>query len=166
MTEITKDQLQIEFDTLRKITELPRLHLANFFFEIRNEVDKGFVSKLLSSKNNKQQEAKLNETWQQTISKIYSFEDQCIYKMNKNLSDERIVKRLEAIESTIRQESTVSLEVIKESIEKEEIEFLCEMFQNKTIAFLYNPNNCKANSMKKLIVINDEYISHKAIKQR
>ena len=164
MAEIKKKQLQTEFYTLRKITQLPKLYFANFFFELRNEVDKDFVSKLIIS-NDKEKDNKLKDTWQQTISKIYSFEEQCINKMDKKMSYEYIEERLNSIElMIINRESSIGLEEIEEAIENEEIKFLSRLFQNKTIAFIYPPYT--SNSMKKLIVINDEYINSKVIQRR
>jgi hypothetical protein len=72
MNEIEMNEMLKKLEDLNRIAELPALYIADYFIDLRNEVDLFAVSKLLNLKNTDQQQEKndLNEKWQQIISKI------------------------------------------------------------------------------------------------
>ena len=67
-----------KLEDLQIIVEIPNLYLANYFQELRNNVDIEMFSKQMLHNNDKN-EAK-NEIWKEMISKIYSFEKEDFFE--------------------------------------------------------------------------------------
>ena len=93
---LSKDQLLKQLADLKQIVESPKFYLANYFSDLRNNVDKQIV--LNQAKNDANQE-KLQKLWEQMIEKIDLFEKQYInnrlvnivaIKQKLNLINEKI----------------------------------------------------------------------------
>ena len=162
-TEITKEKLLNNLNELKEILELPSLYLANFFEGLRNDVDIEFAPKQLELQNNREKKNQLNELWQQMITKIYSFEKNCI-KDSYDLETNK--KRINEIEKLVSHQDSKDLTDLEDLIETEEINLLKNLFQNSTIAFvLINEINENSLVKKKLVILNDQddFISNKSI---
>ena len=161
MAEIARDRSRKELEDLKQIYEMPRLYLANFFSDLRNQVDFQIVSKQSNIENIHE----LNRVWLEIIKKINSFENKCA---NKKIGDEpALKKRLETLDNELNNEFKTNISV---GIQNEQELLLKKLFKNKTIAFI----DCKGfldgsnrNIIDhKLVIIDDEFISPKALKQR
>ena len=102
------------------------------------------------------------------IQEIESFEKKCI-KSKYNMQS--AMQRLQSIEAVLNnKESDKSYMEIKSQLETEEYLLLKELFQNQTIAFVdvNHLNDNKINQLlnNKLVIVNDEFIRPKIIKER
>ena len=164
------EQLLIKTDDLKQIIEIPSLYLSNYFNELRNEVDLECLKKQKQyEERNQENKTKINEIWKEMITKIDSFEKQCI---NNTIKDhQQVINRLESIELMLNNnEFNTNLEEIKETIEREETNCLQELFQNKTIVFIQDDekivefkNNLLING--KLVILNDFFIKNTFLKE-
>ena len=68
---VTKDQLATDLEKLAKIKECPRLHLANYFGDLRADVDLEMANKEHQYRDDKEKKEKIMEIWLQMISEIY-----------------------------------------------------------------------------------------------
>jgi phosphoribosylformylglycinamidine (FGAM) synthase-like enzyme len=75
-----KDTLLNDLNKIKEIAELPSLYLSNYFMKLKNDVDREFAPKQLELQNDKEKKKELNELWQKKITKIDSFEKNCISK--------------------------------------------------------------------------------------
>ena len=60
-----KNQVLKEIEELKQNLEFPNLYLANYFFELRNEVDKEILSKQIKLEDDDENKQKLNEIWKE-----------------------------------------------------------------------------------------------------
>ncbi len=147
------DLINLGLDDVKSMYKIPRLFLANFFLDLRSEVDAYFVQQ------------QINEIWLDLIDRINSFEKDCLNKTIKqfNKKDHFIEKEIHSIESAIKR-LNYSNERIQERIEILRQRIESNLFNNRTIAFIQNYSWNKNNANKKfLMVINDEYLSKKCI---
>lgn len=157
-----------DLEELKNVAELPNLYLADYFNEVRNDMDKEIVSKQMKLHDDDKKVKQLNELWQKMIAEIDQFEKQCIKnKIDLNTNIQRINSIGEMLSNNKEQ---VDLEQIKETIEKEEISLMQTLFQNKTIYF-FNVKDFLEESKRelidgKLVILNDEAIRKKALKNR
>jgi len=161
--KITKEGLLNDLDNLKKITELPDLYLANYFEGLRNKVDKEFATKQQELKNDREKKEELDKLWLNMITKIDSFEKNCIRKIY-NLDANKI--KINELEIKLKNDKFIDLKQTQDEIDKEENNLLQNVFQNKTILFRKHPNDDQ--SIKKiidgqLIFLGDEFISQKSI---
>ena len=99
----------LDLDTLKKITEFPNLYLADYFNDLRNKVDKECDPKQQELQNDK--EKKRNELWKQMITKIDSFEKNCIRK----IYDFDVIKiRINEIEEILNSEQLIDLKKVQD----------------------------------------------------
>ena len=164
MTEVERDRCLKELEDFEQLCESPRLYLADFFIDLRNQVDFQIVSKQTKVENLQQ----LNKIWIKIIKKIDSFEKECANNPEEKTIKKRLNDTLEY--ELIKNNFKYNSNCILLNIQNEEENILKKLFKNKTIAFL----NCKdfADKSKrelierKLVVINDEFIRPKALKLR
>ncbi len=78
--EISKEKLLNDLENLNKIIEHPGLYLDDYFGSLRNKVDKECATKLIKLQNDQEKKKELDELWQRMISKIDSFENNCLRK--------------------------------------------------------------------------------------
>ena len=152
-----REKLLHKLRVLNEIAEFPNLYLANYFANVRNEVDNEIALKLLEMKNDIKQKRELNYLWKTMIDKIDSFEKKCMkdyYDLEINL------KRLNEIEKKLRDISLfnekednfeneaafANFYLLAEEITNEENNLLETLFQNKTLDWkfgrLFLLNNC------------------------
>jgi len=179
MAEITRDHLLQELEELKDIVELPSIYLADYFRDLRNDVDKVITSKRVDLQSDSQKLAELSELWKEMIATINSFEQQCI---NRELDLSENMTRLNSIEEMITEsESAANIEAIHDLIENEEINLMKQLFQNKTIIFFVIKGILEESETNlvdileeterkliygKLIIINDMAIRKKALNIR
>ena len=121
MAESKKQQMLIKLDELQLIVEIPNLYLANYFKELRNNVDKEMFSKQMLHNNDIEKKNEIDQIWLEMISKIYSFEKQC---KNKDKLQSNL-KRIEEIKMTLDdQNEATDLEKIEDKIKEEEFNLL------------------------------------------
>jgi hypothetical protein len=160
-----KDQVLKELNELKQLFELPSLYLADFFSDLRYQVNKQLASRHLNE-NDEEIKKKIAELWIKMIEKIDSFEMKCIRFSLKEPN--RIKERLDLIETMLNENNFKNLEELTERIQTEETNILSQLFQNKTIAYVSSDvdiyRRYRYNSQ--LIIINDFFISNKSIKKR
>ena len=161
MNELGVKNLLNKKERLTEICETPKLYLANYFSDLRRDIDLEIVQK--KEPNNR----KLNEFWLEIINKIDSFEKECINNIKLNRSEIR--QSLNQIDCLI-QSKQPNLEKINEFIQNEQENILKQLFYNRTIIFKQN-NHFKNDFGEKLIngkllIINDEFINLEAVKEK
>ena len=163
MVRKTRKQLLKDLEEPKDIIEFPRLYLANYFSELRNEVDKEFIFILMHHHGDEQIKTNLNQSWQKMIEHINSFEEQCI---NTTVDLTENEERINSIETTLNE----STESIQEMIDIEEYSLMKLLFQNKTIFYLdakHILKKYKSNTNAgKLIMLDGETISKKTLQKR
>jgi hypothetical protein len=148
------DRMNMSLDELKFIFKIPKLFLANFFLDLRSQVDAYFV---------KQQQK--NGIWIDLINRINIFERDCLKNTIKKVIDRNqfIEKEFQSIELAIKR-LNCNNEKIQERIEILGHRIESYLFNNRTIAFMenyaWNENN---TNEKFLLVINDEYLSKKSV---
>ena len=163
MVRKTRKQLLKDLEELKDIIEFSRLYLANYFSELRNEVDKEFISILMHHHGDEQIKTNLNQSWKKMIEHINSFEEQCI---NTTVDLTENEERINSIETTLNE----STESIQEMIDIEEYSLMKLLFQNKTIVYLdakHILKKYKSNTNAgKLILLDGETIRKKKLQKR
>jgi len=160
--QITKEKLLTDLDELKKITDIPKLYFSNYFKDLRDRVDIEFAPKQQELQNDKEKKNEIDELWKQMISKINSFEKNYIRK----IYDFDVNKiRINEIEEILNSEQLIDLKKVQDKIEKEEINLLQNLFQNKSILFRkYEQDEVKSKIIDgQLIVLFDEFISQETI---
>ena len=107
----------------------------------------------------------LQEICEKITFKIDSFEKQCINK-KRNLEEYRV--KFKTIEKILKDEDSINLEMIK-VIENEELRLIQCLLQNKTIFFMnvsFLEESKRELIDRKLVVLNDEFISKKTFLER
>jgi len=162
-TEIKKEKFLKDLNELKDALEFPNLYMANYFNDLRNDVDKAIAPKQLEFLHDQEKKKQIDDLWQQIIAKIDSFEkngtiNSCNFEPNK--------KRINEIETIL---STTNLKEAEYMIEAEEIKLLQDLFQNKSIMFIKQSTNRKVDSKLlegSLVILNDTYISKKSMEIR
>ena len=160
-TEITKEKIFNDLNELKDALEFPNLYMANYFNDLRNDVDKAFAPKQLEFHNDQKKKKQIDELWKQMIDRIDTFEknctiDSCNFEPNK--------KRINEIEAIL---NTINLGEAQYMIEEEEINLLQDLFQNKSILFIETNMQVESKLIEgSLVILNDTYISKKSIKKR
>ena len=113
MVELTRNDLFKELEDLKRIADLPALYLANFFIDLRNDVDKEVVSKQTILNDDKENKTKLNELWQQMIAKINSFEKQCIVSKLNLKSNKQAINLIEEMLNNNNEQSFNTFKEVK-----------------------------------------------------
>ena len=168
--DFTKGELLNDIRQLSEILEAPRLYLADYFSDLRNQVDKEISIKQMIEQNKGEKTEQLNELWKEMISKIDSFETDCIKNQLNDI--DTIFNRLKSIESDLNLSGDLlelqnDLNEIKQKIKHEELNVFRNLFKNKTIIFLLTDNYKYRELIDgKLIIVNDEYIDVKQLKLR
>ena len=154
MAEIKKQQMLKKLEDLKSIVEIPKLYLANYFQELRNNVDKEMFSRqILHNNDNEGVKNELNQIWKEMISKIHSFEKECKHKDELQSNSNGIEEIRMMLDD---QNELTSLEIIQEKIREEELNLLKKLFQNKTIIY---EKICIEAVQRRLIIIDDEYLN-------
>ena len=173
---LTREVLQVELENLNFLSECPNLYLANHFSDLRARVDIEVATK---QQTNPEKKEELTEIWQKMIAKIDFYETKytSIHKKRKT-EQTTTTKRLEEIKTMlIDHDSNIDLEAIKKEIYNEENNILKHLFENQTIALVQSEDQiCQQNNSNdsdwtddeelislKLIILNDEFLNHKAI---
>jgi len=153
MDEIgSTEKMLKKIEELIRIAELPGLYIADYFIDLRNEVDLFVVPNQLINLENEKKKDEWNEIWRKIISKINALETKCIKKrLNLTANKERIVD----IKMFLNSQKNSSF-YLKDIIEEEEISLFKVLFSNLTIKFLEG----------KLIIVNDESIRQTTFKKR
>ncbi len=148
-----KEKLMSDVEKLKEIALLPNLYLANYFMDLRNDVDKELLPQQLNLENNQEKKQEMNELWKQIIEKIDSFEKQ---SKRKKINLEEYQKRISEIEKVLNENSDFNLDEVETVIENEELKLLENLFQNKTIVWTNG----------KLVLLNSDFISRKSLVKR
>jgi ABC-type branched-subunit amino acid transport system ATPase component len=148
-----KEKLMSDVEKLKEIALLPNLYLANYFMDLRNDVDKELLPQQLNLENNQEKKQEINELWKQIIEKIDSFEKQ---SKRKKINLEEYQKRISEIEKVLNENSDFNLDEVETVIENEELKLLENLFQNKTIVWTNG----------KLVLLNSDFISRKSLVKR
>lgn len=171
MSELLEsNQLKTELEHLMLICESPRFYLAEFFSHLKADVDIQMARQefCVHQQTNEQKREVMKQIYFNIIQEIESFEKKCI-KSKYNMQS--AMQRLQSIEAVLNnKESDKSYMEIKSQLETEEYLLLKELFQNQTIAFVdvNHLNDNKINQLlnNKLVIVNDEFIRPKIIKER
>ena len=158
MNQISNVQVKNKLNELNDIIKLPRLYLVNFFFDLRNNVDKEMLTKQFDEKINEEKKKKLNEIWQQMIAKIYALEKECINnKLNLDLKIETIRSlQTNFVQSIQHDKEYLEHDQLINTIFTEENSLRKLLHMNKTIIFW----------KQKLIIVNDEFLTKKSFEDR
>ncbi len=160
--------LKNDIETLKQTFEHPILFLANYFSSLTNEINMEI--------NSRQMNAQLNEIKLKMIEKIRDFERECIRNNEKFEDEEEEDKEVVSIESELMTYLN-SLEIndqidlneklawFKSAVQIQENKTLMQIFQKKTIVFIQDYDNKNELLNGKLLIINDEFINPKAVKQ-
>ena len=154
-----KDCLLNRLEKLKELCEIPKLYLDNYFLDLRKDVDLEIASK---NQSNNQDSISL---WFQMIERINNFEKECL---NIDFSPQETIQSLISIQ-LLMENSNSNHEEIHKLILNEENNILKKLFRNKTIVFIkISKRQSKIQKLidGKLIVINDEFISLKEIKEK
>ena len=154
MSEKNKQKVFKKLEDLKFIVETPKLYLANYFQELRNNVDKEMFSKQMIHKDDNQMKNEISETWKKLISRIDSFEKECINTDKLQLNSNRI-DEIRIMLDNINEET--NLGIIEDKIQEEELNLFRKIFQNKTI--IYHDFFEQQNRHKRLVIIDDEYVN-------
>lgn len=144
-------------DDFKLLTEVPQLYLANFFSDLRNQVDLEYANKHAAD------ESDANNVWIELINKINLFETFCFKQLEKN--DDELLRKISSSSNLVVNNLDNPTD---ELIQHEQFELKKELFSNKTIFFL-DSTNCKHLNLineklsTKLILLSDEYISDQGI---
>ena len=76
-TEITKEKIFNDLNELKDALEFPNLYMANYFNDLRNDVDKAFAPKQLEFLHDQEKKKQIDNLWKQIIAKIDTFEKNC-----------------------------------------------------------------------------------------
>ncbi len=139
------NEIQNMLKNLKQIFEIPRLYIANYFIDLKSEIDLAFNKKLINDFNHE-----IKTKWLEIINRINLFEKDCLKKF-KNLNDLEFKIRIQTIEDHIN--NGLEKDTIKSLIEQEEINLIKYLFLNQTITFIDNPKQTF------LIIIKDEYLT-------
>jgi len=139
------NKLKQQLEELKLMQKKPKFYLANYFVDLRAQVDLELTFK-------KDQ----NEKYMQIIQEIQSFESACL-KLTKTIYDfdeEIQIIEHQLVEEVIQENQIAAkIDFIEKKIEK-------VSFSNKTILFL---NNYGKDKQSFLLIINDEYLRKKDI---
>jgi hypothetical protein len=173
---ITTDQLRRDLETLKKIQHVPNIHLAHFFLDLKNQVEKEIASTQLVEQDIEKKH-ELEKMRREIMEKIDTFEKRCSKTQFLKFSSFKLrtENNLNSIETLLNSSSGKDLNEIKQSIHTEEINIFKKLFQNKTIAFL-KPikwiellgvawDNSMTSSIGKLVIVNDALIPSMALMQ-
>ena len=88
-TEITKEKFLKDLNELKDALEYPKLFMANYFNDLRNDVDIAFAPKQLEFLHDQEKKKQIDDLWQQMINRIDTFEknckiNSCNFEPNKN----------------------------------------------------------------------------------
>ena len=151
------DELKESLEKLKLLFKTPRLFLANYFTDLKTEIDEYFVQKLIDSKNKDD----INIQWVEIIKRIELFENDCYKSMptnnfNKEFTNE-INQTISQIESKIENlNEPYSCEKLENSIEKLEYKIKKKLFRNCTFIFFKN-----YEQKNFLLIISNEYFNKK-----
>ena len=154
MSDAKREQMLSKLEDLKKIVEIPKLYVADYFIELRNKVDKEMFSKQMIHKDDNQMKNEISETWKKLISRIDSFEKECINTDKLQLNSNRI-DEIRIMLDNINEET--NLGIIEDKIQEEELNLFRKIFQNKTI--IYHDFFEQQNRHKRLVIIDDEYVN-------
>ena len=133
MVESKTQQMLINLDELQLIVEIPNLFLANYFEELRNNVDiEMFAKQIIHNNDNEDIKNEVNKNWKEMISKIDSIEKECKNKdkLQSNLN------RIEDLRIMLdNQNEATNLEIIEDKIQEEKLSLFKKLFQNKNNYF-------------------------------
>ena len=156
MIPLSRVQLLKELDDIRKVCEMPKLYLADYFSELRNQTDMEIVPKHLKE-TNPEKKTKLSNLWQTLIDKIDQYEKKFLSFKDQNVflaTLQKIDSLQEILNKSENIKSAKDLNELGEEIFNEKLNILKHLFQNETIALT------KIGQINhfQLIIINDEYL--------
>lgn len=148
MLNLAENEITLKLDNLKTICDLPRLYLANYFADLRTQVDLCFAQS--SGEDSK-------EVWQKMIEKIESFENECLKKVTEtDFSDTN--NRLNELEAQLTIKNYLKEQL--DQLELEEYKILSKLFSGQTIFFLdSNKHKTIFFATPKLVIIQNEYIT-------
>lgn len=151
------DELKESLEKLKLLFKTPRLFLANYFIDLKTEIDEYFVQKLIDSKD--KEDMKIQ--WVEIIKRIELFENDCYKSMPTNKFNQEftneINQTISQIESKIENlNEPYSCEKLENSIEKLEYKIKKKLFRNCTFIFFKN-----YEQKNFLLIIRNEYFSKK-----
>ena len=160
-TEIKKEKFLKDLNELKDALEFPNLYMANYFNDLRNDVDKAIAPKQLEFLHDQEKKKQIDDLWQQMINRIDTFEKNCTVESCNFESNKKRINEIEAILNT------VNLGEAQYMIEEEEIKLLQDLFQNKSILFIETNMQVESKLIEgSLVILNNTYISKKSIKKR
>lgn len=144
-------QFKCDLEQLKLLITLPRLYIANYFSDLRAEVDLAFVKQNLIEQN--------ITNWTEIIAAISQFEIECLKQQPNNQLDEDLAKiatkKIELLEHKLANSDPLDE---KYDLVLNEQSFMIEriVFKNKTLIFIEKP-------CLKLLIINNEYLARGSI---
>ena len=87
--------LTSDLNKLKQICQIPKLYLANYFSDLRRDIDLEFAKKLQINNHEL-------SIWNNMIEKINSFEQECILNINLNAKQQEFIQTLDSINVLIQ----------------------------------------------------------------
>lgn len=146
------------YSVMKRIEELkfkidfPKYFITNYFQNLKNEIDHGFVRDTLSDEHSNK------ENWLKMISLIESYERECLDKINQKMVS-IFHTRLKSIESSIDDYSLSELESL---LAKEEAKLQQTLLLNKSYHYI-DKSKFKEIDEKKLVIIDNDFLPNHAI---
>lgn len=156
------DTLIRELDDLRVMLDLPRFYLADFFLDLRNQVDIVFSKHLnLSNKSQK--------LWLEIIDRINEFEKECFKHFKFSSLNEQIkIKLLNDLECI--QEDKNKMESALKMISNEKTKISKRLFSNQSILFIHKKKWKWIDTLlgghlqNQLIILRDDFLSEENLR--
>ncbi len=134
--------IKIQLNEIKLMQQAPNIYLANYFTELKAEVDLEFISK-----------PDLQNIYSKTIEDIGLFEKDAYKKLKIHKPNNTFCSEIELIEEQLRNNSNID-QIFKSLDElKHELEEI--IFSNKTIMFLNDSAQYKQTC---LLIIEDKYV--------
>lgn len=163
--------LRVDFEELKKIAIAPQNYLRDFFTNLRNQVDRTLGQEEAYHQIKVSENEDSNVVWNEIINRIDSLEKESLSKEIDQEKIDDIRKKIEFIE--LKLNSNYNLYIVndlEDSIFDLELIIANMLFSNKTIIFLdkikfENSQYLTGVKLNRLLILNDEYITRKGIKQ-
>lgn len=112
-----------KLEHLKSMVQMPKLYISNYFFSLRNEIDRIYVFKFEC----------VNE-WEEIIKKLNLHEKECLANINKNISDllkKVFNEKIQLIEQHFNNGEDIEADILVETDKVKKI-----LFSNKTITLI------------------------------
>ena len=159
------ENVKVQLEELKRIFELPRLFMSNFFMNLRHSIyDAAFKCNLKNKDTNKFKKNVLK-----MIQRFYIFETECFELFPDNRFDVEVTKDINNVISEFHIDYLKSNEIedYLNTINDSLFRIKQILFNNKTIHFIDNSFTVKKlkkrKSIGKLLIVNNQYFEKEAL---